>query len=133
MGRAAIGAAAAATHEESHQIREIKRSETIPGNKRKGTPSLILSVLGSLLCSWSLKLLLRLGVVVPVAVEVVPPRAEPVGDEPEGAGVSALAADGLVVVAPVGGAALHADAEALAEIILKWRAEMGASAWKLDK
>ena len=66
----------------------------------------------------SLKLLLRLGIVVPVAVEVVPPRAEPVGDESEGARVSALAADGFVVIATVGVAALHANAESSAEVVL---------------
>ena len=42
MGRAAVGAAAAATHEESHQIREIKRSETIPGISVRALRLLIL-------------------------------------------------------------------------------------------
>jgi len=73
-------------------------------------------VFGSLLL---LKLLLRLGVVVSVVVvEVGPPRAELVRDEPEGAGVSALAADGLVVVPPVRVAALHANAEASSEVVV---------------
>ena len=98
-----------------HQIREIKRSETIPGKKKFGGHSVFIAVFGSLL---RVRLLLRLGVIVPVVVVVVPPRAEPVRDEPEGAGVSALAADGLVVVAPVGVAALHADAEAVSEVVL---------------
>ena len=79
-----------------------------------------LSLLLFWLSSSSLKLLLRLGVVVSVVVvEVSPPRAELVRDEPEGAGVSALAADGLIVVSSVGVAALHANAEASSEVVLE--------------
>ena len=104
-----------------HQIREIKRSETIPGKAWcTGTRSLLL-FFGSL---HRRKLLLRLGIVVPVAAEVVPPRAELVRDEPQCAGVSALAADGLVVVPSVGVAALHANAEASTEVVLERGGEL---------
>ena len=108
--------AAAAALQEGHKIREIKRSETIPGKAWcTGTRSLLL-FFGSL---HRRKLLLRLGIVVPVAAVVVPPRAELVRDEPQCAGVPALAADGLVVVPSVGVAALHANAEASTEVVLE--------------